>query len=712
MQMPEPKRISRSVSEHELNIDTIGKIESILTDPTKFRVDSRLIRSYLEVVATPKRIQRSNTRYIQTPWGDFDDSYAYNAVRDLSHVMAAFGANPNEIPFADTATRLLPPRAKGHSREWYINDRSIMKSLEEEVSLVEELGLSFTSIALSSVSIDRQASKSKNILRILSGRSTPMASSEQRQENMERAGHTGQIEYISRLHEALSTYQLIGSRNNGSRLMYELTSAVSELRSSNLQGTYEAGVDVILALKEIQQREDHPMAHSQLSKISHAVESITKQLIGYFPHDIKPIASVKSEQLDEPLAPKEKPAYEKASTGEVEMIIEPLPESAIELAQAIETSIDTFNAYWTQKAKSWRENGFSHLMRSLVVENGVDKIDAVRRLGVVQRLDEAAKTDVNLARDEMSQGLEAQAHIAARIDEFTETYKNYADARYMARKFALFDLQSQLELITNGWDRLSESLREYWPNGDGSNVVERLRKTLFTESEQEYVESIDIKSEVPSVEPKDDEDIYEPKNIEEIEAVFTTIPAVPVEAVEVEVSQSSEAFQELDTLRTIVDQLDEVVLPPEMTQETLVAQLKELGEEHADRINWRKFEDLILLHKDFGGKLYRSRLKSAGSESKETDEEKEYGEVYYTLVFNLYGREFAVAESPMTGNATYVVDVENAPGTWLEMLVMNKRDLRELGGKRIIHSSAAPYGEQHRDKVIDYIVSTLEHVDA
>lgn len=719
-QLPEPKRVSRSASEHELNVDTIEKIESILTDPTKFGVDSELINSYLDVIVTPKFVQRPNTPYIQTQWGDIEPSYASRAALDLSHVMAAFGAHPRDIPHTDATARIFSPRAKGRSRERYVNDGVIMDTLEKQVKSTEELGLSFTNLARSSASIDRRTEKSKNFFRILSGRSTPVVSPEQRQVNLQRTGNIAQIEYIARVHDVLTTYQLIGSRNNGSMLMHELTAAISDLKTPNLQGTYEAGIDVMLAIKEVEQKEDHPLARAQLGRMLHAVESITDELISYFPDDIILVVPDQFQELDTLLVPKEKPAYEKTNTGEVEMIIESLPEAGIELAQTIESSIDTFNAYWTQKAKSWRETGFSHLMRSLVVEHGVDKVDAVRKLGVIQRLDEAAQSDIDLARDEMSQGLEAQARITARIEEFMDTYKNYADARHMARKFSLFDLQRQLGLITNDWGRLSGSLQKYWPSSNGAEVVERLQDVLFGEPEQEFVERIElinadhesIENESPSVEQEDDESTYEPKNIEEIETVFAAEPTVPTEAIEADAERLSEDPQEIDTLRTIVDQLDEIVLPPEMTQETLIAQLKELGEERADRINWRKFEDLILLHKDFGGKLYRSRLKSAGSESKETSDEKEYGEVYYTLVFDLYGREFAVAESPMTGNATYVVDVENAPGTWLEMLVMNKRDLRELGGKRIIHSSAAPYGEQHRDKVIDYIVSTMEHADA
>lgn len=122
--------------------------------------------------------------------------------------------------------------------------------------------------------------------------------------------------------------------------------------------------------------------------------------------------------------------------------------------------------------------------------------------------------------------------------------------------------------------------------------------------------------------------------------------------------------------------------------------LKEDTQANRDRraILLPRLYDLIAIAEQFGGTIYRPK---DGLFS---------GSHYYVTFFEYKGNRYAVAESPKSESATYVVAEQHAAGTCEEVLTSgNRTTSRELGAIQVKHSPSAPNGEMHVKKVIDKI---------
>jgi hypothetical protein len=146
-----------------------------------------------------------------------------------------------------------------------------------------------------------------------------------------------------------------------------------------------------------------------------------------------------------------------------------------------------------------------------------------------------------------------------------------------------------------------------------------------------------------------------------------------------------------EEVSNIAEQLEWIVFPAGATASDIRSIL---GENSIDlsRVNWERIKHLIHLADTYDGRIYRSRENKLGTSVP-----------YLVAEFGIHGHNFAVAECPEIGNATYVVDEAIAAGTWTELMRLSKADARNLGARRIIH----PKEEGHLNKIIRTVNSML-----
>jgi len=347
---------------------------------------------------------------------------------------------------------------------------------------------------------------------------------------------------------------------------------------------------------------------------------------------------------------------------EVQPTIEVLPEEVHQELEFLKNVIADFNGTWLEISKKWREQGFAPLNEALIRQLGLyDKSATPAVISVLAKIRRGAATEgIDGAHDFVESSLAKEDEYTQLIELLKSMYGNHKDVKDALRDLSVFPLAAQLEDIRSKWTKLNSAVRTTWPQDDGTNAATAIEGVLF----------------------------YQP----------TEATAEPELDAEEEPATNGPSTGEIKVLRQYVEQLDEFILPQGSTPETFATQLRQLGIEQAgEKIRWEKLEDLIEINHAFNGKILRSKLKKSG-------ESEEYATVYYVSVFEFNGRTFAVAETPETRNATYVIDEAHSAGTWREMLTLDKRQVRELGGKQMIHSTVSPYGPKHQDKIIDHIL--------
>ena len=76
---------------------------------------------------------------------------------------------------------------------------------------------------------------------------------------------------------------------------------------------------------------------------------------------------------------------------------------------------------------------------------------------------------------------------------------------------------------------------------------------------------------------------------------------------------------------------------------------------------------------------------------------------YFVAKFKYKGGAYAVAESPVFGNASFIVAEHLVPVDCLEVLELSKAEALSMGARRVLHTKNAPHGPKHIRKILDVI---------
>lgn len=323
---------------------------------------------------------------------------------------------------------------------------------------------------------------------------------------------------------------------------------------------------------------------------------------------------------------------------------------------------DLFAGPWQLSKKAMKNAGLGELIGALVNgESGRTKEEAAQTVSYVERLNTLARQEAtaeNMAeyrrRFVLAEGL-----LASDLNSLTQQFnklsrKQQDDLTILSPK--LFSTHAAIELIRAEWPRLKDIITTNHP--DGMQVIDRIDAVVF------------------------------PSKIAQNESV--SIAEATDEIVEMPLLDKVHRYTEL---REIAENLDQVILPPGATREDLERAVEQLGLGEAEQrtIDWDRLHDLVILRDSYQGTLYRSKPGSLGN-----------APPYYVLEIDFGGRRIAVAETPVKGNATYMVDEKAVGDSWLEALSMAKREARTLGAQRIIHKNGS-----HLGKIEDAIINAL-----
>lgn len=167
------------------------------------------------------------------------------------------------------------------------------------------------------------------------------------------------------------------------------------------------------------------------------------------------------------------------------------------------------------------------------------------------------------------------------------------------------------------------------------------------------------------------------------------------------VDAEDEAFvesQAMEQLNEQAEQLDWVVLPTDtITAEDIVQiahkALRDSGNKQQNGIDRSRIVSLLDFRNLYGGELYRSAERTLGDSNN----------LYFVLKFTHPEDEkvYAIAENVVFGNATYIIREDTMPlepgESVLTAVTLSRKDARELGARRIIHTSNPTIS--HKDKI-------------
>ncbi|HKR81708.1 MAG TPA: hypothetical protein VJR27_01775 [Candidatus Saccharimonadales bacterium] len=338
-----------------------------------------------------------------------------------------------------------------------------------------------------------------------------------------------------------------------------------------------------------------------------------------------------------------------ASSLELEMLLLEVAEENVKLHQ----DAQAFNDYWRLTAKQRREAGFDSMQHELVkgfvnyagdqLLPALSKENAVQVIGVLARLDQITRSEDTLEGKEKLNALVAHQKS---LEEHRQLLRMFVVEKQI-QGVILPDIKAVDRFILdfqNNWTTTRQLILKTWPAYEGRIVVENMERLLF---------------EVPQ----------------------------PVQ-------DDAKTQEALELQGNIAEQLDKIILPPEATQRDLDQELQRVGASKVTSLEWQRLTDLINIRKQYDGTLFRSKEGSLGSTPP-----------YFVVVIQLGGETYAIAESPVFGNATYVIAEKHAAGSWLEVLELSKSTAREVGAHKIVHAKKGKSSLKHIDKIYDKILS-------
>ncbi len=327
------------------------------------------------------------------------------------------------------------------------------------------------------------------------------------------------------------------------------------------------------------------------------------------------------------------------------------------LMRQLGLNVDAFNREWTltgQKKKELKNLRGALVMGSGEVLPGVPKERAAELADVLARLHIFGTQEAGM--HSLAEQLQYQTDLQAEMKDFLELLDEITPHKLTFQGITLRDIKGDIAHIKENWQAFKSLILENWPNYEGATAVHSIEQLLFAS---------------PTIEqPVPDKETEEP-------------PATTIESL-------------------IVDgYIDEVVFPGSKGESDIEEYVKKtlreskVSERQMRDLQWQRILDLDTIKELFGGKLYKTKPK-----------ERFLGTYapYFVVIFEYNGSRYAVAESPIFGNATYVVAEKHAAATWLEILKTElRRDAKEFGAISVKHTTDAPYGDEHIQKVYETV---------
>lgn len=317
---------------------------------------------------------------------------------------------------------------------------------------------------------------------------------------------------------------------------------------------------------------------------------------------------------------------------------------------------------WRLSAKKRRELGFDSMQRELMV--GFKNFAGSQLLPPMRKEDAQQIADylhglhgLVLLNGEARDALDKSILRQRDLEEDCQLVQMIANESGVVIRLPIIEpVASYVAIFKQDWQTFRQVVLKTWPNYEGIIAAQKLELLLF--EQQPHV--------------TDDE-----------------------------ATQGAISLQ-----KEIAQQLDKIILPPGASKTDLERELVRVkaSKTTVSWVDWQRLSDLIEIRSQFDGLLFRSKDGSLGSRPP-----------YFVAVIELDGDTFAIAESPVFGNATYVVSERHSAGTWLEVMELTKSDAQTVGAYRVVHPQNGKQRASHvrhidklYDKIIDLHISTSE----
>jgi hypothetical protein len=171
-----------------------------------------------------------------------------------------------------------------------------------------------------------------------------------------------------------------------------------------------------------------------------------------------------------------------------------VPEGLVQEVDGLELEVTAFNHDWSDMGRKWRENNFSLLNADLVSTIGIfSKTDAIGLIGVLGRIDSIASSKDEVAAWESLQVAKIhEQELRQKSSLLKSQTAAYKDLDVRLRGISILPLEGIIDEMKKKWSKLSDSVRQNWPNYDGANTAGIVERVIFTDmdlAETELVHS-------------------------------------------------------------------------------------------------------------------------------------------------------------------------------------------------------------------------------
>ncbi len=287
----------------------------------------------------------------------------------------------------------------------------------------------------------------------------------------------------------------------------------------------------------------------------------------------------------------------------------------------------------------------------------------------------------------------------------------------------LMDLPSAMQYIQGNYDDLRRLVVKYWPEGEGLDRDKILWQRLFPDRDyvlpKGYFSSSvgDVATRATTGIDDTNTDRVTELQVEPVIAKETLnsemsdagtkladVNTLPREAVGAFAELSFQPFKldERAARRTGFDRIEWLREPSDISNYGLIKLMQEGAQTEVENYlerNGRKSADWSRLKT----LLQTPRLFNADDAEYFRTARGGFREIppYFIVAFTAYGKPICVAETPVTGNATYIFRDDINPGTWQEMIEeLTKSEARRMGATRAFHRGSA---DQVRNNIINKI---------
>jgi len=372
-------------------------------------------------------------------------------------------------------------------------------------------------------------------------------------------------------------------------------------------------------------------------------------------------------------------------------------QKALELRHNFETALNALSDFrqpFISSGRAIRKSGLSELTHDLIIGyepkdyvpiNGISSPDAERKHAHVLGL-ESLTADSQVPSELLKEILDHEATLVAQA---LTTYRLLGKNKPSVDTDMTACIADTVSWLSDNRDTFKHLLR----NKLDTAIAERYIKLL----DRLLPPNVDVSKDPIKLEAVSEIPVQaDPDEIsDDIDSTIIKVGNEKNEHTAIEQDYAAKNIFELPISEgDVAYQLDWEVFPAEVSINDIERIITKAYPSRAqtENIDWTRIKDLMQLASAYEGNLYRSKPNALG---------RGKNIPYFVAEIEIEGRQYAVAENPAEGNASYVLraDLAYSGAAWQEVFAESRLFARMLGAERVIHRDTS----NHLDKIMTKI---------